>query len=111
MKSLTLFIAALSISFVGCKSTKTTVQEEEVISESRSDRDKSRQGGRERLSPDQMLAQFDTNKDGRLSKSEVKGPLTDNFDTIDTNNDGYLTLEEIKNAPKPERRQRGQRRQ
>ena len=58
---------------------------------------------------DQLFAHMDNDKDGKLSKKEVKGPLQHDFDKMDTNEDGYLTREELENAPKP-KRQRSQRR-
>lgn len=44
---------------------------------------------------------MDTNGDGKLSKSEVKGRLLTDFDKFDTNGDGFITREEFQNAPKP----------
>ena len=38
---------------------------------------------------------MDTNKDKKLSKSEVKGRLKENFDQRDTNSDGFITEEEM----------------
>ncbi|RFC53863.1 EF-hand domain-containing protein [Brumimicrobium aurantiacum] len=38
---------------------------------------------------------MDTDKDGKLSESEVKGPLAKEFATIDTDENGFLTLEEL----------------
>ena len=52
----------------------------------------------------ELIKKMDTDGDGMLSSSEVKGPIADHFDDIDTNNDGLLTEEEIDNAPKPEGR-------
>ena len=49
----------------------------------------------------QLLAQMDTNKDSKLSSSEVKGPLKENFSTVDANGDGYITETEFNKAPKP----------
>ncbi|MGA9637164.1 EF-hand domain-containing protein [Flavobacterium sp.] len=53
---------------------------------------------------DEIFKQMDANKDGKLSKAEIKGPLKDVFTKIDTNKDGFLTKEELKKAPKPEGR-------
>ena len=41
---------------------------------------------------------MDTNKDGKLSKEEVKGPLKEQFSKIDTNNDDFITEQELKNG-------------
>ncbi len=57
----------------------------------------------------QLLEKMDANGDARLSKNEVKGPLSNNFSEVDTNADGYITALEFKNAPKPEGKQRPQR--
>ncbi len=55
-----------------------------------------------------LLTQMDSNKDGKLSKDEVKGPLANDFSKIDKDEDGFLSEEELKNAPKPERQGGGQ---
>ncbi len=49
------------------------------------------------------IFEMDTNNDGLLSKSEVKGPIVNDFDQIDTNGDGYISKEEFEKAPKPQR--------
>jgi Ca2+-binding EF-hand superfamily protein len=53
-------------------------------------------------SPQQMVARMlqrmDTNKDGKISREEARGPLAKNFDLIDTNKDGYLDREELLRA-------------
>ncbi|WP_343847896.1 hypothetical protein [Algoriphagus jejuensis] len=51
----------------------------------------------------QLLAEMDANKDGKLAKSEVKGPLLNDFAKIDTDEDGFLSEKEIANAPRPQR--------
>jgi Ca2+-binding EF-hand superfamily protein len=43
-----------------------------------------------------MLQQFDTNKDGQISKDEAKNGMETIFAAIDTNNDGSLTPGEIR---------------
>ncbi|RIJ43223.1 EF-hand domain-containing protein [Pontibacter oryzae] len=49
----------------------------------------------------QLLAEMDANKDGKLAKSEIKGPLANDFSKLDANNDGYITESELKNASGP----------
>ena len=39
---------------------------------------------------------MDLNKDDKLSKEEVKGPLKDSFSKRDKNKDSYLTKDELK---------------
>lgn len=51
-----------------------------------------------------LFKQMDADKDGKLSKAEVKGPLKEDFDKVDANEDGYLSKEEIEKAPKPKRK-------
>ena len=63
-----------------------------------SDENKSKQ---EPPSTEELLKMMDSNKDGKLSSKEVKGPLKDDFTKIDTNKDGFLTKEELEKAPKP----------
>jgi ribonuclease BN (tRNA processing enzyme) len=43
----------------------------------------------------ELLTKMDVNKDQKLSKSEVKGKLKENFDQRDKNGDGYLTEDEM----------------
>lgn len=57
----------------------------------------------------QMIEKMDTNKDGKLSKTEIKGPLKDDFDTLDKDRDGFLSEEELKDAPKPKGKPRTER--
>ena len=51
-----------------------------------------------------LFKQLDADKDGKLSKAEVKGPLKEDFDKVDANEDGYLSKEEIEKAPRPKRK-------
>ena len=43
-----------------------------------------------------MLSRLDTNKDGKISLSENRGPAMAQFDRADTNKDGTLSSEEQK---------------
>lgn len=49
----------------------------------------------------ELLEQMDKDKDGQLSKDEVKGPLKNDFAKIDTDEDGFITKEELEKVPKP----------
>lgn len=51
---------------------------------------------------DQLLSEMDANKDGKIAKSETKGPLSEDFSKFDTDSDGFITKVEFENAPKPE---------
>ncbi|MBZ0137429.1 MAG: hypothetical protein K8I27_13765 [Planctomycetes bacterium] len=44
---------------------------------------------------EQMLADYDKDKDGKLSKEEVPEQMQGFFDTLDTDADGFLTKEEL----------------
>ena len=50
---------------------------------------------------DQLFVDLDENKDDRISKNEVRGPLQNDFDRLDQNNDGYLTRDELSSTPPP----------
>jgi Ca2+-binding EF-hand superfamily protein len=62
-----------------------------------------RQEGGKRPTIEQLFKEMDANKDNKLSKKEIKGPLQKDFDKIDLNKDGFITKEELKKAPRPER--------
>lgn len=55
---------------------------------------------------DEIFEHMDANEDGKLSKKEVKGPLSRDFDRVDANEDGFISREELEKAPKPKRRER-----
>src|SRR5262245_19622519 len=42
-----------------------------------------------------ILERMDSNKDGKLSKSEARNRIADAFDQIDTDKDGYLSRKEL----------------
>ncbi|MCU1321072.1 MAG: EF-Hand, Calmodulin [Acidobacteriaceae bacterium] len=60
-----------------------------------------------------MLEEWDTNKDGKLSKAECPDRLQPQFESLDKNSDGFLTPDELTlyfaNMPTPGARQEGPR--
>ena len=49
-----------------------------------------------------VLARVDTNNDGKISKSEAKGPLVDAFSKLDA--DGFITEKEFNEFVPPARK-------
>lgn len=104
MKKSTIIIAGLftiATIMTSCKSSSEATSERKE----RTERSGQKRGG-ERPNLETIFAQMDANKDGKISKSEAKGPLSQDFSKIDTNEDGFISKEELKNAPKPNRQQR-----
>lgn len=85
MKNTLLIILTFTI-LISCKSNQEKKEQQE-------------QNG-QRPSSTQIISEMDSNLDGKLSKSEVKEPIAENFANIDSNNDGFLTLEELNKAEK-----------
>ena len=69
-----------------------------------------RRGGQgrpgERKNAKQLVEMMDTNKNGKLSKNEIKGPLQEQFSKIDINSDGFITEEELEKGERTQRRER-----
>lgn len=63
-----------------------------------------RDHSKERPSASQIIEHMDTNSDGKLSESELKGPLKQMFSKIDTDRDGYITKQELENGHKSQNR-------
>ena len=91
---------------VSCGTSQQTSNQERNTSENRGQRGS--QNGQV-PSAKELLAKMDSNKDGKLSKSEVKGPLANDFSKVDTNDDGFISKEELEKAPKPRQGGRPQR--
>lgn len=109
-----LFLAILTIAGLSsCKSSKTVTDNTSNTTQSDAveNRTQQRPGGGERgqrggRDRGEMFTRMDVNKDGKLTKDELRGPMVDRFEVIDTNKDGSISLEELKAAPRPQRGQR-----
>ena len=58
-------------------------------------------------SPEQLMGRLDANKDGKISKDEARGPMSEDFDKLDVDKDGALTSEELSNMKMPPKGGRG----
>lgn len=54
----------------------------------------------------QLFKRMDSNNDGKISKTEIRGSLASQFSKMDSNNDGFLVESEFKDMPRPNRNQR-----
>lgn len=85
-------LLAITLVIVSCGSQQTSNQNQ-------------RSSGQGKGAPSfsKILEEMDTDGDGKISESEAKGPLKNDFSTIDSDSDGYITESEMENAPKPQR--------
>ncbi|MEQ8880421.1 MAG: hypothetical protein RLQ12_12345 [Cyclobacteriaceae bacterium] len=97
----TFAIGAIAFTMVVCNSQKQQANNTDQ-------RPAQQQGGRQQGPPSfaQLLTEMDADKDGKLARSEVKGPIANDFSTIDANRDGFLVESELANAPAPQRQGR-----
>lgn len=104
-----LLIAFMLIIFAASCSSKKEIATD-AQSEARVQQDGQEREGRRQGPPSiEEVFKMDTNGDGLLAKSEVKGRLLERFDVIDANKNGLISKEEFENAPKPQRgKNRGQ---
>jgi Ca2+-binding EF-hand superfamily protein len=58
-----------------------------------------KQRQKERL--DMIIKDLDKDRDGKISKSEARGLLADDFDQLDTNKDGFIDRQELEKACTP----------
>ena len=98
MKKLIVILVILAI-LSSCKSFDDTIEPT-----GRRGQHENGEEGRRRPKLEKIIAKMDNNKDGKLSKEEIQGPLVEKFNEVDTNKDGFITLEELKDAPKRERK-------
>lgn len=97
MKNLIMVVLVVLLAACSAEKSTSTANEES----GRKGQKKEQRG--QAPSVDELLAKMDTNKDGKLAKSEVKGPLLNDFAKIDTDNDGFISRAELEKAPKPQR--------
>lgn len=91
----------LALAFItSCKAQQST-----ATSTSSSTPEKTRQTRQGGPPSVDQIFEMDSNNDGKLAKSELKGRILEQFDTIDADGDGFITRTEFENAPKPERGQ------
>lgn len=88
-----LAITGLVVAFTSCNSSKETTNTNVSIDK------KALRGQSNEKHPDasQMLVRMDANKDGKISKTEARGKLKENFNLRDVNEDGYITDNEMRN--------------
>jgi hypothetical protein len=109
-----IFLAAGILLFAACKKdsdvTPSATASAASISEKKSTGDSSMCDGKGKPkgmppAPEEIIAKLDTDKDNKISKTEVQGPLAKDFDKVDKNQDGYITLEELKGMCPPKQQQ------
>ena len=118
MKQLLLAFVLL-FSLGACKSKQAVSTSNQTTSQekvnSRSDRpahgQRPQRGDRTGRPTVDQVFKMDTNGDGKLAKSEIKGKMLERFDSIDTDNDGFISKKEFENMPRPQRGQRPPRNQ
>lgn len=107
----TSFLLITIISLVSCgskkkKETETSTEIKQEMPHNEAPRQGREEGDRPEGPPDfsKIIEDMDANNDGKLAKTEVEGPLAEDFDTIDTDADGFISETEFDKAPKPEPR-------
>jgi Ca2+-binding EF-hand superfamily protein len=94
----TTMIIALAFAMTACSKKTTPPQSDSPMSRNENG---PRQGGPPQYA--QLLAQMDSNKDGKLAKTEVKGRLQQEFAKVDKDQDGFISKTEFESAPKGRR--------
>lgn len=76
---------------------QSTQQNPKPKKKTQANNQKSKASGNQNKPPSfsRMLEKMDTNNDGKISKSEARGKLKENFDRRDKNKDGYITEDEM----------------
>lgn len=82
-----LIVLGLMVLMISCDSNRKEQQEDVDL---------------KRPSTSKIMKEFDADGDGKLSVTEVQGPLADDFSSIDSDSDGYVTKTELENAPRRE---------
>lgn len=108
------FIIGSLITLASCGSSNKVDQTSQVQNSTQTEtrsstRERPQQGNRQGPPSVDEIFKMDTNNDGLLAKSELKGRLLEDFTKIDTNKDGFISKEELESRPKPQRGQGRQR--
>lgn len=79
------------------ENTETPQQSAQNREQTQTNRQKNKSQNSKNTVPsfEKMLENMDANNDGKISKSEAKGKLKENFDNRDKNTDGYITVDEL----------------
>jgi Ca2+-binding EF-hand superfamily protein len=102
LKYMVVVLAMISMTACAQKTSQTT--EDNSVQQGPPPQGQGQRQGRPKFSD--LLSKMDTNKDGKLTLTEAKGPLKDNFAQIDKDKDGFITETEFNSAPPPPRRQK-----
>ena len=94
MKKVIIALFTISVA-VGCSTSRDST-----------DLNERRANHENRMQPPSIdeIFKMDTNEDGKLAQSEIRGPLLRDFEKVDKDGDGFITRTELENAPKPPRR-------
>ena len=103
MKKIILKIAVVGTLFVSIAACSPKIS---GSNNGTSSNQQTRQARGERPQFSDLLLKMDDNKDGKLSKSEIDGPLQNNFSEIDKDKDGFIPEAEFNDTPPPPRGRR-----
>ncbi|WP_299781805.1 hypothetical protein [uncultured Formosa sp.] len=104
-----ILLGAFTCVMLACESKKDKKSEQQIAPTTETHKATKEHSERRPGGPpmfDTLLSEMDTNKDGKLAKEELKGPIAQSFSDIDTDGDGFLSKAELENGPKPKGGQR-----
>ncbi len=98
------FVLMFMLSLAACSSSQSTTDAPQERNRPEGKRAEGNRQGPPNTA--EIFKMMDSNEDGKLAKSEVKGPLAKDFTKIDVDGDGFLSKAEVEKAPKPKGGQR-----